>query len=163
MLGKVHPVQVNSQDPSHLKVKIKSMSSMQKVATLSIVFIRTTSCLRRAGRKRTSLSTRKRRKVLSTERPPSACPIISHTLGNTHVCLSQQGQHLIFMHYSNAGCFHIVVHLKYWLYIQGVPYISIHRKNKHFVTKTVFICFYLTYNTPFDFYLWGIWRPWCLR
>lgn len=58
---------------------------MQKVATLSIVFIRTTSCLRRAGRKRTSLSTRKSRKVLSTERPPSACPIISHTLARTHI------------------------------------------------------------------------------
>lgn len=78
-------VKVDSSMLYHLKVKMKSMSNMQKVATLSIVFIKTTSCLRRAGRKRTSLSTRKRRKVLSTERPPSACPIISHTLVRTHI------------------------------------------------------------------------------
>lgn len=54
---------------------------MQKVATLSIVFIRTTSCRLSAGMKRTSLITLSRRKVLSTDRPPSAWPMISHTLG----------------------------------------------------------------------------------
>lgn len=57
---------------AHLKVKMKSMSSMQNVATLSIVFISTTSCLRRAGRKRTSFRTRSRRNVRRTDKPPSA-------------------------------------------------------------------------------------------
>ena len=64
----------------YLKMKMKSMSSMQKVATLSMVFIRTTSCLLRAGRNLTSFSTRSSRKVLSTDRPPSDWPTISHTL-----------------------------------------------------------------------------------
>ena len=57
------------------------MSSMQKVATLSMVFMSTTSWRRSAGMKRTSLSTRSSRKVRSTDSPPSACPMISHTLG----------------------------------------------------------------------------------
>lgn len=65
---------------AYLKMKMKSMSSMQKVATLSMVFISTTSCLLRAGRKRTSFRTRSKRKVRSTDNPPSAWPIISHTL-----------------------------------------------------------------------------------
>ena len=65
---------------SYLKMKMKSMSSMQKVATLSIVFISTTSCLCRAGMKRTSFSTRISRNVLSTDRPPPCWPTISHTL-----------------------------------------------------------------------------------
>lgn len=68
----------------YLKVKMKSMRSMQKVATLSIVFISTTSCLLRAGRKRTSFRTRSRRNVRRTDSPPSAWPIISHTLRTTH-------------------------------------------------------------------------------
>lgn len=59
---------------------MKSMSNMQKVATLSIVFIRTTSWRRRAGMKRTSFSTRSSRKVRSTDRPPSDWPMISQTL-----------------------------------------------------------------------------------
>lgn len=63
---------------------MKSMRSMQKVATLSIVFISTTSCLLRAGRKRTSFRTRSRRNVRRTDSPPSAWPIISHTLRTTH-------------------------------------------------------------------------------
>ena len=62
-------------------MKMKSMSSMQKVATLSMVFMSTTSWRRSAGMKRTSLSTRSSRKVRSTDSPPSACPTISHTLG----------------------------------------------------------------------------------
>lgn len=53
---------------------------MQNVATLSIVFISTTSCLLRAGRNRTSFKTLSRRKVRSTDKPPSASPTISHTL-----------------------------------------------------------------------------------
>lgn len=57
---------------AYLKVKMKSMSSMQNVATLSIVFISTTSCLRKAGRKRTSFRTRSRRNVRRTDKPPSA-------------------------------------------------------------------------------------------
>ena len=61
-------------------MKMKSMRSMQKVATLSMVFISTTSCLRSAGMKRTSFRTLSRRKVRSTERPPSDWPTISHTL-----------------------------------------------------------------------------------
>ena len=65
---------------AHLKMKMKSMSSMQKVATLSMVFMSTTSWRRSAGMKRTSLSTRSSRKVRSTDSPPSACPMISHTL-----------------------------------------------------------------------------------
>ena len=64
----------------HLKMKMKSMSSMQKVATLSMVFMSTTSCRCSAGRKRTSFSTRIRRKVRSTDRPPPCWPTISHTL-----------------------------------------------------------------------------------
>lgn len=56
------------------------MSSMQKVATLSMVFIKTTSCLRRAGMNLTSFSTLNRRNVLSTDKPPSDCPTISQTL-----------------------------------------------------------------------------------
>lgn len=65
---------------AHLKMKMKSMSSMQKVATLSMVFMSTTSCRCSAGRKRTSFSTRIRRKVRSTDRPPPCWPTISHTL-----------------------------------------------------------------------------------
>ncbi len=65
---------------THLKMKMKSISSMQNVATLSMVFIRTTSCLRSAGMNRTSFRTRSKRKVRSTERPPSDWPTISHTL-----------------------------------------------------------------------------------
>lgn len=61
-------------------MKMKSMSSMQKVATLSIVFTSTTSWRRSAGMKRTNFSTRSSRKVRSTDRPPSACPMISQTL-----------------------------------------------------------------------------------
>ncbi|KAB0351512.1 hypothetical protein FD754_016369 [Muntiacus muntjak] len=53
---------------AHLKMKMKSMSSMQKVATLSMVFMSTTSWRRSAGMKRTSLSTRSSRK----ERHPGA-------------------------------------------------------------------------------------------
>lgn len=64
----------------YLKMKIKSISNMQKVATLSMVFIRTTSCLLRAGRNRTSFRTLSRRKVRRTDKPPSASPAISHTL-----------------------------------------------------------------------------------
>lgn len=66
--------------PTHLNMKMKSIRSMQKVATLSIVFISTTSWRRNAGMKRTSFSTRRSRNVLSTERPPSAWPIISQML-----------------------------------------------------------------------------------
>ena len=65
---------------AHLKMKMKSMSSMQKVATLSMVFMSTTSWRRSAGMKRTSFSTRSSRKVRSTDSPPSACPMISQTL-----------------------------------------------------------------------------------
>lgn len=65
---------------AYLKIKMKSMRSMQKVATLSMVFISTTSCLCRAGMKRTSFSTRISRKVRSTDRPPPCWPTISHTL-----------------------------------------------------------------------------------
>lgn len=65
---------------AYLKIKMKSMSSMQKVATLSMVFINTTSCLCRAGMKRTSFSTRISRKVRSTDRPPPCWPTISQTL-----------------------------------------------------------------------------------
>ena len=61
-------------------MKMKSMSSMQKVATLSMVFMSTTSCRCSAGKKRTSFSTRIRRKVRSTDRPPPCWPTISHTL-----------------------------------------------------------------------------------
>lgn len=61
-------------------MKMKSISSMQKVATLSMVFMRTTSCRCRAGMKRTSFRTRMSRKVRSTESPPPCCPTISHTL-----------------------------------------------------------------------------------
>ena len=64
----------------HLKMKMKSMSSMQKVATLSMVFMSTTSWRRSAGIKRTSFSTRSSRKVRSTDSPPSACPTISQML-----------------------------------------------------------------------------------
>lgn len=64
-------------------MNIKSISNMQNVATLSIVFISTTSCLLRAGRNRTSFKTLSRRKVRSTDKPPSASPTISHTL-KTH-------------------------------------------------------------------------------
>lgn len=56
---------------------------MQKVATLSMVFISTTSCLLRAGRNRTSFKTLSRRKVRNTDKPPSASPTISHTLKQT--------------------------------------------------------------------------------
>ncbi|KAB0347911.1 hypothetical protein FD754_012768, partial [Muntiacus muntjak] len=55
---------------AHLKMKMKSMSSMQKVATLSMVFMSTTSWRRSAGMKRTSFSTRRSRKVRSTDSPP---------------------------------------------------------------------------------------------
>ena len=68
---------------AYLKMKMNSMSSIQKVATLSMVFIRTTSCLCRAGMNLTSFSTRMRRKVRSTESPPPCWPTISHTL-DTH-------------------------------------------------------------------------------
>lgn len=64
----------------YLKMKMKSMSSMQKVATLSMVFIRTTSCLLNAGMNLTSFSTLSSLKVLSTDKPPSDWPTISHTL-----------------------------------------------------------------------------------
>lgn len=64
-------------------MKIKSMSNMQNVATLSIVFISTTSCLLRAGRKRTSFRTLSSRNVRSTDNPPSASPESSHTLQRT--------------------------------------------------------------------------------
>ncbi|KAF4015452.1 hypothetical protein G4228_007259 [Cervus hanglu yarkandensis] len=57
---------------AHLKMKMKSMSSMQKVATLSMVFMSTTSWRRRAGMKRTSLSTRSSRK--RQERQPGGHP-----------------------------------------------------------------------------------------
>lgn len=75
---------------SDLKMKIKSISSMQKVATLSMVFIRTTSCLCSAGMKRTSFSTRINLKVLSTDKPPPCWPTISHTLRHT-----QTHRHLV--------------------------------------------------------------------
>lgn len=71
-------------------MKIKSISSMQKVATLSMVFIRTTSCLCSAGMKRTSFSTRINLKVLSTDKPPPCWPTISHTLHHT-----QSHRHLV--------------------------------------------------------------------
>lgn len=61
-------------------MKMKSMSSIQKVATLSMVFMRTTSCLLSAGMNLTSFSTRSSLKVLNTDRPPSDWPTISHTL-----------------------------------------------------------------------------------
>lgn len=61
-------------------MKMKSMSSMQKVATLSMVFMRTTSCLLRAGMNLTSFNTLSSLKVLSTDKPPSDWPTISHTL-----------------------------------------------------------------------------------
>lgn len=61
-------------------MKMKSISNMQKVATLSMVFMRTTSWRWRAGMKRTSFSTRISRKVRRTERPPPCWPTISHTL-----------------------------------------------------------------------------------
>lgn len=64
----------------YLKMKMKSISNMQKVATLSMVFIRTTSCLLRAGMNLTSFSTLSSLKVLKTDKPPSDWPIISHTL-----------------------------------------------------------------------------------
>lgn len=59
---------------------MKSISSMQKVATLSMVFMRTTSCLLKAGMNLTSLSTLSSLKVLKTDKPPSDWPTISHTL-----------------------------------------------------------------------------------
>lgn len=77
---------------SYLKMKINSISSMQKVATLSIVFIRTTSCRLSAGMNLTSLMTLKSLNVLSTDRPPSAWPMISHTLGWVHTCLKRRGK-----------------------------------------------------------------------
>lgn len=66
-------------------MNIKSISNMQNVATLSMVFISTTSCLLRAGRNRTSFKTLSRRNVRSTDKPPSASPTISHTLQHTAV------------------------------------------------------------------------------
>lgn len=65
---------------SHLNMKINNMRSMQKVATLSMVFISTTSWRRKAGMNLTSFSTLSSRNVLSTDRPPSAWPIISQIL-----------------------------------------------------------------------------------
>lgn len=69
------------QSACYLKMKMKSMSSIQKVATLSMVFISTTSCRLSAGMNLTSLMTLSSLNVLSTDRPPSAWPMISHTLG----------------------------------------------------------------------------------
>ena len=62
---------------------------MQNVATLSIVFISTTSCRLSAGMNLTSLMTLSSLKVLSTDRPPSAWPMISHTLGD-ELCLTER-------------------------------------------------------------------------
>lgn len=47
----------------------------KNVATLSIVRNITTSCLRKAGKKRTNFRIRNKRKVLKTERPlaPPCC------------------------------------------------------------------------------------------
>lgn len=70
---------------AYLKVKMNSINSMQNVATLSIVFMSTTSCLLRAGRKRTSFNTRSNRNVRRTDKPPSDWPIISHTLKSTKI------------------------------------------------------------------------------
>lgn len=71
-------------------MNIKSISSMENVATLSMVFISTTSCLLSAGRNRTSFKTLSRRKVRSTDKPPSASPTISHTLKHTHRLKAQR-------------------------------------------------------------------------
>ena len=81
-LSQLHFILIDAPAPfRYLKMKMKSMSSIQKVATLSIVFISTTSCRLRAGINLTSLMTLSSLKVLSTDRPPSAWPMISHTLG----------------------------------------------------------------------------------
>lgn len=72
---------------THLKMKMKSISNMQNVATLSMVFMRTTSWRWRAGMKRTSFRTRMSRKVRSTESPPPCWPTISHTLRETESSL----------------------------------------------------------------------------
>lgn len=61
-------------------MKMKSISNMQKVATLSMVFMSTTSCLLKAGMNLTSFRTLSSLNVLSTDRPPSDWPTISHTL-----------------------------------------------------------------------------------
>lgn len=78
----------------YLNMKMKSMRSIQKVATLSMVFISTTSCRLSAGMNLTSLMTLSSRNVLSTDRPPSAWPMISHTLGREwkqiHMYISMQ-------------------------------------------------------------------------
>lgn len=60
---------------THLNMKINKTNKAKKVATLSIVLSITTSCLRSAGMKRTSLSIRSSRKVRRTERPlaPPCC------------------------------------------------------------------------------------------
>lgn len=76
----------------YLKMKMKSISSIQKVATLSIVFISTTSCRLSAGMNLTSLMTLSSLKVLSTDRPPSAWPMISHTLHVWSKCVLNRGR-----------------------------------------------------------------------
>lgn len=96
-LWAIFPINRDLVSPCYLKMKIKSMSSIQKVATLSIVFISTTSCRLSAGMNLTSLMTLSSRKVLSTDRPPSAWPMISHTLGyESHrldVCVCSAERH----------------------------------------------------------------------
>lgn len=52
-------------------MKINSMSSEKKIATLSIVRSITNNCLRKFGIKRTNFNILSRRKVRKTERPES--------------------------------------------------------------------------------------------
>lgn len=54
---------------TYLKIKINNIKSAKKTATLSIVLSIITSCLRRAGMKRTNFNIRNNRKVRNTDRP----------------------------------------------------------------------------------------------
>jgi hypothetical protein len=59
----------------YLNININKTSKAKNVATLSIVRSITTSCRRRAGKKRTNFSILRRRNVLNTDKPlsPSCC------------------------------------------------------------------------------------------
>ena len=54
---------------THLKMKMNKMRSAKNTATLSTVLSMMTSCLRKAGMKRTSFRIRRSRNVLNTDNP----------------------------------------------------------------------------------------------
>lgn len=119
----------------YLNMNMNNISNIENVATLSMVFTSTTSCLLRAGRNRTSFKTLSRRKVRSTDKPPSASPAISHTLRHTrthnkhiiHTKSKQLIRNKQIVIYLNPG----VALLNLQLFLVGI-YVQVEEKPNNF-------------------------------